>query len=593
MKDHIKKLKLKVHGTHCASCEVLIERKWKKIPGVEKVLAHYATGRVEVFYSGDELKLNDLRSAIKSDGYSVSLWEERHNSGEALKHKNSFEDYVQIGATFLIILNAYLILRQLNFLPDVGVTENMGYGFVFIIGLVASMSTCLAVTGGLLLAVAGKYSEMYPNLTRYEKFKPTLYFNVGRIVSYTLLGGLIGALGSAISLSPRGTGILTVVASLVMIIMGFQMLNLFSWMRHFQPKMPKFIAHKIHDLSEGEGKAGAFTLGAGTFFLPCGFTQALQLYVLAKGSFTVGALTMLAFSLGTLPMLLSLGAVSSFAKGLVKKHFLRFSAVLVIILGVWNINNGLVLAGVDIDLSFFTPDISGTKVETAKIVDGRQIVEMRIDDYSYTPSRFIVKQGIPVEWRIDASNAAGCAQVITAPAVGVTKYLPPSKITTITFTPKEVGTIPFSCTMGMTTPGASFTVISDEAGGVSVVENEKREEEKAETKVSSVCNPEIANCIPSQKFDVEITQERGFYPNILTVKKGIPVEVTINDIVPLGGCMSVMVIPEYDVTLPLKIGKNILSFTPTGRGTVYAVCSMGVKMIQFNVVDHEENSSTE
>ena len=81
-------------------------------------------------------------------------------------------------------------------------------------------------------------------------------------------------------------------------------------------------------------------LGAATFFLPCGFTQALQLYVLAKASVAAGALTMLAFSLGTLPALLSLSAVSSFARGAFQRHFLKVAGVAVIVLGLMNIQYG-------------------------------------------------------------------------------------------------------------------------------------------------------------------------------------------------------------------------------------------------------------
>ncbi|MDO8493384.1 MAG: sulfite exporter TauE/SafE family protein [bacterium] len=459
MENHLKKLQLKVHGTHCASCEVLIERKWKKIQGVEKVHVNFASGKAELLLQ-DSIKLHELADVIKSDGYSVSLWENRHKSPEGDMHKNTFDDYMQIGATLMIILNAYLILQQLRLIPEgLSVSDNMSYGFILLIGVVASVSTCLAMTGGLLLTVNTEYSKIYPNLSGYKKFKPTLYFNVGRVASYTILGGLVGWLGSAISLSPWGTGILTIIASLVMIVLGFQMLNLFPWMRRLQPKMPKFIAHKIHDLSGQEGRVGAFTLGALTFFLPCGFTQALQLYVLAKGSFVVGALTMFAFSLGTLPVLLSLGVVSSFTKGAVQKHFLRFSAILIILLGFWNINNGLALAGINIDLSLFAPKNLKANIGTAQIIDGKQVVEMRVDGYEYYPSQFTVARGIPVEWRIDAKNAAGCAKVIIARSIDVAKYLSPSSVTVINFTPTETGIIPFSCSMGMTTRGASFRVI--------------------------------------------------------------------------------------------------------------------------------------
>ncbi len=572
--------KLKVHGTHCASCELLIERKFAKVPGVEKVHVNFASGKTEVF-SSRNISVRELDEAIRNDGYSVSRWEDRHNSPVAAKHKNTPKDYVQIGAIFLFMVGGYLILRQFHLLPEsLGITANMSYGFVFLIGLVAGTSTCLAVAGGLLLAAAAKYNELYPELTGYQKFKPTLYFNVGRIVSYTFFGGLIGTLGSVISLSARGTGILSILASLVMIMLGFQLLNLFPWLRHLQPRMPKFIAHKIHDLSGKDTRGGAFLLGALTFFLPCGFTLALQLYVLTTGSLITGALTMLAFSFGTLPMLLSLSALSSFAKGAFQKHFLRFSAVLVIILGFYNINNGLTLTGININLgSLFSNTGEVAHAATVPVVDGKQTVDMTVDGYSYTPSQFTVQAGIPVEWRIDGSRAAGCAQVITMPTAGVSKYLSPQGVTVIDFTPTQTGTIPFMCSMGMTTRGASFTVVPNTSGVVAAPEG-------SSAAALATCDPKTATCIQAQKLSMEVSRAHGFYPQVFTVKDNVPVELTVDDQINVGGCMGVMTIPEYGVSQLLAVGgTNVLKFTPTHAGLVRVVCPMGALQTSFNVVD--------
>ena len=159
----------------------------------------------------------------------------------------------------------------------------MSYGLAFVIGLVASVSSCIAVTGGLLVAVAAKYNAANANLTDLERLKPHLYFNAGRLVSYALLGGAVGALGSALTLSPAATGVLTLVASAVMIVLGLQMLGLFPSLGRFVPTLPKSLTHRIHGFAERDTKQAAFLLGGLTFFLPCGFTQALQLYVLAKG----------------------------------------------------------------------------------------------------------------------------------------------------------------------------------------------------------------------------------------------------------------------------------------------------------------------
>src|SRR5882672_9344008 len=173
--------------------------------------------------------------------------------------KNSPRDYVEIGAAFLIIVAILLVLGQLDLLPkQFGVSETMSYGLVLVIGLVASVSSCIAVTGGLLVAVAAKYNDATSGLSAAQRFRPHIFFNAGRVISYTVLGGAIGALGSTFTMSAEASGTLMIVASVIMIVLGLQMLNLFPWLKRLQPRTPKFLAHRIHDLSEQDVKGGAF-----------------------------------------------------------------------------------------------------------------------------------------------------------------------------------------------------------------------------------------------------------------------------------------------------------------------------------------------
>ena len=193
--------------------------------------------------------------------------------------------------------------------------------------------------------------------------------------------------------------------------------------------------------------------------MPCGFTQALQLYVLGKGDFTIGAVTMLAFSLGTLPSLIGIGAFSSFAKGNFKRYFMTFSAVLVIILGMWNIPNGLTLTNTVWGSVENTKVIAAAPSDTnLKVVNGKQVVEMSVRGLEYYPDTFTVQAGIPIEWKIDGKNAQGCAQIISVPSLGITERLPRDQIKTITFTPQQTGQIKFTCSMCMAGPG-TFKVI--------------------------------------------------------------------------------------------------------------------------------------
>jgi len=464
-----KTLRLKIQGMHCANCEVLIERKFKKISGIRRIRASHATGVADVTHYG-ELDIEALQSAVEDGGYVVSV-ADRQVAGHPAESRNSNRDYLEIGAVFLILVGLYMVLTQLEILPDrLAIPNTIGYGLAFAIGVVASLSTCMAVTGGLLVAVAAKYNEAAAEFSGAQRFKPHIYFNAGRIISYTLLGGVIGALGSTFTLSPEWSGLLMIVASALMIALGLQMLKLFPALNVLHLRMPKFFAHAIHDLSQKDVKGGAFILGASTFFLPCGFTQALQLYVLAKGSFGTGALIMLAFSLGTLPALVSLSALSSFARGSVQRYFLKFAGVAVVLLGLLNIQSGLTLTAIASNTGGAAAIGSAAKQasEQAKqpadqplpVVDGKQILDMKVVGYTYEPHRFTVVQGIPVEWRIDAQRAAGCGRFLIAPRAGVRKLLPAGP-TVITFTPQEPGEIRFNCSMGMMTRGSGITVVSN------------------------------------------------------------------------------------------------------------------------------------
>ena len=458
------KINLAIQGMTCTSCEVLIERKLKKIPGVEKVMVNHASGRAELECSS-EPSLSQLQEAVKDDGYTLS-WASPSSVADSRTetpfqspdHLSPKKEYVEIAGIFIFLIGLYLMLKQFDFLPqNIGVSENMGYGVAFGMGLLAAISTCLAVTGGLLVGVASKYAEQHPDLTGYQKFKPHIYFNIGRVVSYTLLGAAVGAVGSLITLSPMVTGVLTIIVSIVMVILGLKLLNLFPWMKRFQPTMPKFIAHRIYDVSHQPRKGAPFVFGALTFFLPCGFTQALQLYVLSQGNAVSGALIMLAFSLGTLPALVSLGAVSSFAQGAFKRYFLKFAGALIILLGVLSINSGIVLTGNAVAFPLQNEQASFYDLHIP-VVDGKQMVQMEVAGLDYYPTDFKIYQGIPVEWQIDGRKAQGCARVISIPRLGITESLRRDGVTTITFTPEQTGTIRFSCSMGMAGPG-TFTVV--------------------------------------------------------------------------------------------------------------------------------------
>jgi len=466
-----KKITLKIKGTHCASCEILIERKFKEIPGVHSVNSHFANGKT-IIHADHEIALHKFNEKLEGTDYiAEQLYEEKkfnsQPSNSTTQEANS-QNWKEVGAAVIIFFGLYLILKKLNFIPaSFGLEGGVSYGAVFVIGLIAATSSCLAVTGGLLLSVAAKFTAANPELTGVQKFRPHIFFNIGRLIGYAGFGALVGGLGSVLSISPRISGLITIMAAILMIILGLQNLNIFPAVNRIKIHMPKWIGHRIHE-SGSDKTAAPFLLGAMTFFLPCGFTQSLQLYVLSQGSWLQGGLIMLIFALGTLPALASLGAITSFSKGNTQRYFLKFSGVMVISMGLFSFRSGMTLAQIPfprieierrgVNTVETSTTTTNNNLPAQELVDGKQIVRMRVSGYEYSPSQFTVKAGVPVEWHIDGTKAAGCGRVLIMQDMGIQKFLNTTGETVINFTPTKAGRLPFNCSMGMMTPGASFTV---------------------------------------------------------------------------------------------------------------------------------------
>ncbi len=447
----MKTLTFSIKGMTCSSCEILLERQLRKVSGVSKVSID-RSGENGVVECEENVTLSQLQQAVDPK-YTLLA---KGDVGKIKFITANTKRFAEIGGVLIVLFGLYLLFQKLELLPsNFSVSDNMSYGFVFVLGLLAATSTCLAVSGGLLLAISQKYNQNNPNLTSIQKFKPHLWFNIGRIVSYAVLGGLIGFIGSFLTISPQVTGIVTIIVSVLMVIMGFQLLQIFPWLNKLQVKMPKFIAQRIYDKENSTTvrKTTSFLFGAATFFLPCGFTQALQLYVLSKGDFVTGAAVMFLFSLGTLPALISVGALSSFAKGNLQRHFMTFSALLIIVLGIFNIPSGLNLTGATVTL----PEESSAPV--AAVDNNVQVIEMKVEGLDYVPSRFTITKGVPVEFLVDGRNAQGCARVLVISDLKVKEYLSSDSIKRIRFTPTKEGKISFTCSMGMAGPGV-FEVVA-------------------------------------------------------------------------------------------------------------------------------------
>lgn len=448
MAQDLKKIVLPIKGMHCRSCELLLEDKFADIKQVAKSEVDHRRGVAEIYYSGEEPKRSDLAEAVTSAGYELG-----ENRKLPLISRQA-KDYQELLVAALIVLLGFWIIKATgaaNFSLDFA-SNPSGLGVAAIVGLVAGFSTCMALVGGLVLGLSAKFAEKHPGATTAEKFQPHLYFNLGRIGGYGLLGGLLGSLGSFFQLSATVNSILILIAAAAMLYIGLQLIDIFPRLSALKLTLPKGLARLLGagKQQEGYNRRATVMAGAMTFFLPCGFTQAMQIYAVASGNFSDGGSIMALFALGTTPGLLSVGGLTSIFKGKSSKKFFKIAGLAVIMFAFFNISNGLALSGISLPAKNNNQAFENKPDTNVTQENGQQIVRMVESNSGYSPNSFTIVKGVPVKWIIDAQAPYSCASSLIVPKLNIRKNLTKGE-NVIEFTPTEVGRLPFSCSMGMYT----------------------------------------------------------------------------------------------------------------------------------------------
>src|SRR3989344_2256286 len=432
------KLILPIRGMHCKSCELLIEEHLKSIPNIKKVHVRHQTGRAEVYYQGDEPSPESLNQAVTAAGYAIG------DKDKLPWVSRNAQDYQYLVIAALILFGLYLLASRLGLLNlSINANNNFGLLVALVVGLVAGISTCMALIGGLVLGIAARHADLHPEASAAEKFRPHLFVNLGRILGFAVLGGLIGLVGSALQPSNNFLGIMTMFVGAVMIFLGLKLIEIFPILKDKSITLPKSISKLlgIHRDDREYSHKGAFWAGALTFFLPCGFTQAMQLYAVSTGSFLSGALIMSLFALGTAPGLLGIAGLTSVLNGKKAKLFFMTAGLAVIFLGWFNVSNAS-------NIIHFHLQTPGNAAGNAVTNNQAQEVRMNQDASGYKPNYSTVKKGQLVRWIINSTNPYTCASSLVVPSYGISRSLTKGE-NVIEFTPTQAGEIPFSCSMGM------------------------------------------------------------------------------------------------------------------------------------------------
>ncbi len=604
---------LHVDGMTCASCEKRIAHALKALDGVSDARASLRGGKVEIEYDEGKAGPDQIRAAIEKAGYSVRA---------------------KPGATTAIALGIGIMLAAVyltasasgvfNALPSVN--ASLGYGMLFVVGLLTSVH-CVAMCGGI--ALSQSVSKISAEKRTLEKIIPGLQYNGGRILSYTIIGGLVGALGGAFNFSPLFKGIIAGAAGLFMVMLGLKMLGVLPALPNISRFMPSPVRALSGRVSSSLAKQGPFAVGVLNGIMPCGPLQTMQLYALGTGSMLSGALSMLIFSVGTVPLMLIFSVGAAFLPRKFIPVMLKTSAVLVMFLGVVTLSRGAAFAGITTPLipsyaSSAGPNaapaggvLRGTNVSgksekagvTAKVENGVQTVVTVFGSNNFVP--FTVQAGVPLKWtiRISADDLNGCNNAIVVPAYNIEKKLHAGD-TLVEFTPTKTGTIAYSCWMGMIrsrinvvddvgavgdvspqllipvpaaaqgSPSASGNGVLGTASGSCCSGSTNAAFAGGKVPVDTIGIPVIKNGV--QEITIAVNGQ-GYSPAAIVLQKGMKAVIRFKAD-ELTSCNSRVIFPELNGQLNLSKGELATPAIPIGGDFTFQ-CSMGMLHGYVKTVD--------
>jgi len=423
-------LDLAVSGMVCHSCEAMIKRSLGKLDGVCDCNVDYKKGKASVSFDSKKVSEGDIIKTIKGAGYKAQV------ADEGYRKKQLIKNIAVLGV--LAVLVAVILSISNSIGADPNVLSNASLGVIFVFGLLTGFH-CLGMCGGFVISYSTKLGKGYNPL-------PHLAYNMGRVITYTALGFVVGFLGSVVKMSYHTQGVLIIAAGGVMILLGLNLLGIFTLFRGVGAKNPleKLVACGV------KGNRGPFVLGLLNGLVPCGMVYiVLFTYVPFSGSALQGALSMAVFGLGTVPLMFIYGSAVSKLASVLSKNFVKYSGVIVLVLALVMINRGAILSNISEGPS--VPVIEGNQTQNTTVENTTEYQEitMRVIGNEFMPNKFTVEAGKPVRWTIIGERVTGCSNEVIMSEFGIDVKIETGETKSVVFTPDEPGKYQFSCWMAM------------------------------------------------------------------------------------------------------------------------------------------------
>ncbi len=325
---------------------------------------------------------------------------------------------------------------------------------IFLTGLLAGGLSCMAVQGGLLAAtIAQRHESHLTEKAVSGTMQPILWFLLSKLTAYTILGFLLGWLGSTLQFSLNLQIALQVVVAIFMLGTALNLLKVHPIFRYFVIQPPYFLTKLIRKETKSKNIFAPAIIGAFTVFIPCGATQAMMALSIGSGNPLTGALILFAFVLGTSPIFFLLGYFTSKVTSSTTELITKFAAVILLSFALFNFNNAIALTGSNYTIDGMAKNVWCTLsfcTSERNIPAPTNDTNIVISSAGYTPHNFSVNAGAAVTIHLENQDSNNCAQAFTIPELGVEKIVPMGTSQTVTFTaPQKTGQISFMCSMGM------------------------------------------------------------------------------------------------------------------------------------------------
>ncbi len=372
---------------------------------------------------------------------------------------------VMIGIIFLAIAMGLIFFQDNPQSPNLNSNSSIWSQFAvaFVTGITTGGLSCLAVQGGLLASsLARQIEQDYAAQSVNKKRRsiqpnsafPIFLFLSAKLIAYTLLGALLGWLGSYLTLSPNGRAILMIAIGIFMVGNALRMFNVHPIFRYFSIEPPKFITRYIRRTAKGTDTVTPLFLGVLTVFIPCGVTQAMMATALGTGSMAVGAGLMFAFTLGTSPVFFIVAYLTTELGAKLEKFFMRFVAVTVLVLGFVTMNGGLNILGSPFSFQNLTrnllPSNDGTAAAQPAAADGE--IFLTVANEGYFPRTLAAPAGRAFTLNLVTDQTYSCARDFVIPALDFYQLLPDTGTVQVNIPAQAKGsTMFFTCSMGMYT----------------------------------------------------------------------------------------------------------------------------------------------